>query len=83
MSLEKSVTLLTQLYDARRTVRELYGSQYRAYMAALGKTIVALTESSGRSTLDCTLELAKAPTLKPIERLAVIAAGVELLEPSL
>ena len=81
---EATVRLASRLYETRDAVRFMLGERYAEHMAELGAVIRDIAQKSPRqmNELQVSAELAKAPGLNPHQILCIIAAGVELAEPS-
>ena len=79
---ESQIRLTAQLYDTRETIRRHLGQLFAVRMAEFGKVIADYAERSGKGLLAAGIEIAKDPELSPFTALLVLAATVELLEPS-
>lgn len=79
---EGQVRLTAQLYDTRETIRRHLGDKFAERMAEFGQVVTAYAEKVGKSRLAAGIEIAKDPTLSPLTVLTVLAATVELVEPS-
>lgn len=82
---ETTIRLAAKLYETRDAVKFMLGERYAEHMADLAGVIRDIMAKSpqGKNELQVSAELAKAPGLNPHQRLAIIAAGVEMAEPSL
>lgn len=81
---EATIALCAKLYETRKAVQFMMGDGYAAHMADLGKVIREIMAKSPQNDNELAVasKLAQAPGLSPHQRLAIIAAGVELVEPS-
>ncbi len=79
---EKQVAMAAQLYDMRDKARRLLGDKYKPHMAELGKILKMTADRDGRSVLSVATEVAKKRELIGMDLLLVMAAAVELTEPT-
>lgn len=81
---EKVIRLAAKLYDARDHVKLLLGDAYAMRMRDGGKLLTGVAKSRGCGVLEVATEMARlmADEDKPFAAMAIIAAAVELLEPS-
>jgi hypothetical protein len=80
--MEQQVRLAAKLYEARDASRRILGEKYKERMALYGRGIRVLQIGETQdSVLSATIELAKKCDHE-MEVIFVIAAGVELIEPS-
>ncbi len=79
---EKHVQITAQLYDIRAKMRRLLGEEYPARMAGIGKIISAVAAAGGTSELQAAIKICNDPELLALDRIAVLAAAVELVEPT-
>ncbi len=79
---ETHVRLAAKLYEARNTVRLLLADKYRARMTELGKILQQAADSSGESVVEVATDLVKRAHLRGFEALTLMAAAVELVEPT-
>lgn len=84
MTLESKILLAARLYAARDTARILLGDKYASRMQEGGAMLQDLAEKSGKSLLVVAGEFANKMERegKPYGALAILAAAVELIEPS-
>lgn len=84
MTLESKIRLAARLYEARDTARILLGDKYASRMQEGGTMLQDLAEKSGKSLLVVAGEMANQMDRegKPYGALAILAAAVELIEPS-
>jgi hypothetical protein len=79
---EKKVAMAAQLYDMRDKARRLLGEKYKPHMAELGKILKMTADRDKRSVLSVATEVAKKRNLIGMDLLMVMAAAVELTEPT-
>jgi hypothetical protein len=79
---EKQVAITAQLYDMRDKARRLLGEKYKPHMAELGKILKMTADRDKRSVLSVATEVAKKRNLIGMDLLMVMAAAVELTEPT-
>jgi len=81
--LERSVHISHQLYRIRDTARSCYGAHYRCRVQPCMEIIEAVAKSEGASVLTVGRHMAKETSAAGDSPLLVLAAMVELLEPTL
>jgi hypothetical protein len=79
---EKQVAMAAQLYDMRDKARRLLGDKYKPHMAELGKILKMTADRDSRPVLSVATEVAKKRGLIGMDLLLVMAAAVELTEPT-
>lgn len=79
---QKQVQMAAQLYDMRDKARRLLGTRYKAHMAELGKILSMTAERDKKSVLAVATEVANKRGLIGMDLLMVMAAAVELMEPT-
>lgn len=79
---EQQIKMAAQLYDMRDKAKRLLGDRYKPHMAELGKIIQATADRDGKSALAVATEVAKKRELIGMDLMLVMAAAVELAEPS-
>jgi hypothetical protein len=79
---EKQLTMAVQLYDMRDKARRLLGDKYKPHMAELGKILKMTADRDKRSVLSVATEISKKGNLIGMDLLLVMAAAVELMEPT-
>lgn len=79
---EKQIKMAAQLYDMRDKAKRLLGERYKPHMAELGKILKATADRDGKSVLSVATEVAKKRELIGMDLMLVMAAAVELAEPS-
>jgi hypothetical protein len=82
MAAEQQVKMAAQLYDMRDKAKRLLGERYKPHMAELGKILTMTAERDGKSVLAVATEVAKKRDLIGMDLMMVMAAAVELEEPS-
>lgn len=79
---EKQVKMCAQFYDMRDKARILLGDKYKPHMAELGK-ILTMTEVRNKTEpLSVAIEVAEKRELIGMDLMMVMAAAVELAEPT-
>ena len=79
---EKQVTMAAQLYDMRDKARRLLGDKYKPHMAELGKILKMTAERDKKEPLAVAIEVCKKRELIGMDLVMVMAAAVELAEPT-
>ena len=79
---EKQVQMAAQLYDMRDKARRLMGDKYKPHMAELGKILKMTAERDGKQPLAVATEVCKKRELIGMDLVMVMAAAVELAEPT-
>lgn len=79
---EKQVKMAAQLYDMRDKARRLLGDKYKSHMAELGKILTMTAERDKKEPLAVAIEVCKKRELIGMDLMMVMAAAVELAEPS-
>jgi len=84
MTMETKIRIAARLYEARDTVRCLLGDKYASQMAEGGKLLSSVAAKRGENVLKVATQLASACEKqdRPFAAVAILAAAVELLEPS-
>jgi hypothetical protein len=79
---EKQVKMAAQLYYMRDTARRLLGDKYKPHMAELGKILKMTAERDKKEPLAVAIEVCKKRELIGMDVMIVMAAAVELIEPT-
>jgi hypothetical protein len=79
---EKQVKMAAQLYYMRDTARRLLGDKYKPHMTELGKILKMTAERDKKEPLAVAIEVCKKRELIGMEVMIVMAAAVELIEPT-
>lgn len=79
---EKQVTMAAQFYDMRDKARRLLGDKYKPHMAELGKILKMTAERDKKQPLAVAVEVCKKRELIGMDLMMVMAAAVELAEPT-
>lgn len=79
---EQQIKMAAQLYDMRDKAKRLLGERYKPHMAELGKILKMTADRDGKSVLAVATEVAKKRELIGMDLMLVMAAAVELAEPS-
>jgi len=74
--------MAAQLYDMRDKARRLLGDRFKPHMAELGKILQATAERDGKSPLAVATEVCKKRALIGMDLVMVMAAAVELTDPT-
>jgi hypothetical protein len=82
MTGEQQVKMAAQLYDMRDKARRLLGDKYKAHMAELGKILKMTADRDKKEPLAVAIEVAKKRKLIGMDLMMVMAAAVELAEPT-
>ncbi len=76
------IALAAQLYECRDTMKRLCGDKYKERMAELGGAIQKIAARKGKDVLMTAKEICSDPGMTGMEKIQIMAAVVELLEPS-
>ncbi len=79
---EQQVRMAAQLYEMRDTARRLLGERYHDRMKGLGAIIKHESKKRGVSEISAATSLCKERGLLGFDVMLVMAAAVELTEPS-
>jgi hypothetical protein len=82
MTGEQQAKMAAQLYDMRDKARRLLGDKYKAHMAELGKILKMTAERDKKSVLAVAIDVCKKRELIGMDLMLVMAAAVELAEPT-
>lgn len=74
--------LAPKLYETRDTARQLLGEGFQPRMKELGSMLEKLAEGRRTGALDVAQDVVRAFDLDGYEAIQVLAAAVELIEPS-
>jgi hypothetical protein len=77
---EKQVLLGAKLYECRAAARLLHGADFHAVMKAYGEIIAGAAGGDPKKILPTAIDMAKVQ--HGVSAINVLAAAVELLEPS-
>lgn len=80
---EQQVKMTAKLYEMRDRARRLMGAKYKPHMDELGRILTMTAQRDGKSVLAVATEVAKKRELIGVELMMVMAAAVELSEPSI
>ena len=78
----KQVTMAAELYGMRDMARRLLGDKYPSHMAELGKILTMTAQRDKKEPLAVAIEVAKKRELIGMDLMLVMAAAVELVEPT-
>lgn len=76
------VRIASRLYEVRRTARFLLGDRYLSKMAELGAALQLIAAAKGIDVLQATTIAVRESGAEGINAIYILAAGVELVEPS-
>lgn len=79
---EKQVKMAARLYEMRDTARRLLGANYKPHMDELGRILTMTAERDRKDPLAVAIEVCKKRDLIGMDLIMVMAAAVELVEPS-
>ena len=79
---EKHVTIAAQLYDMRDRARQLLGASYKPRMAELGAILKMTAVRGKKQPLTVAIEICAKRELIGMDMMMVMAAAVELTEPT-
>jgi len=79
---QHQVRLAAQLYEMRDTARRLLGAKFKAQMATYGDVVKKVAAQHKESEVLAAMRIAKHPECTPTETVMVMAALVEMTEPS-
>lgn len=79
---QKQVQMAAKLYEMRDAAKRLLGDVYKQRMAETGRLLTEAAERNKVEPLAVAVRLCKSPNLSGIDRVMVMAAAVELAEPS-
>ena len=74
--------MTAQLYDMRDTARRLMGDKYQPHMAELGKLLMRTAERDNKAPLAVAIEVCEKRGLIGMDLVMVMAAAVELADPT-
>lgn len=74
--------LAPKFYETRMTAKQLLGERYGARMKELGAMLSRVAEDRRTGALDAAQDVVRAAELDGYEAIQVLAAAVELIEPS-
>jgi hypothetical protein len=79
---QQQVEMAAKLYELRDRARRLLGDKYKAQMAELGKILKATADRDGKEVLAVATDVCKKRDLIGMDLMMVMAAAVELTEPT-
>ena len=79
---EKQVKMAAQLYEMRDKARRLLGDKYKPHMAELGRLLTMTATRDKKAPLTVAIEVCKKRELIGMDMMLVMAAAVELSEPT-
>ena len=74
--------MAAQLYEMRDKARRLLGDRYKPHMAELGNILTMTAQRDKKEPLAVAIEVAKKRNLIGMDLMLVMAAAVELEEPT-
>ena len=82
MNSETQVKMAAELYAMRDKARLLLGDKFKPHMADLGKILKMTADRDKKSVLSVAIEVCKKRELIGLDLMMVMAAAVELTEPT-
>lgn len=79
---QKQVALAAKLYEARDAMRRILGDKFAARMAELGAVIKSVAAKRNQNELQAAQDIISAGELQGMDAVQLLAAAVELVEPS-
>ena len=79
---ESKIKLASRLYGMRETAKELLGADYLERMAEFGAILSETAAREKKDVIQVAVEVCKQPGCGPLETITVMAAAVELVEPT-
>ena len=79
---EKQVKTAAEMYGMRDKARRLLGGNYKPHMAELGKILKMTAQRDKKEPLAVAIEIVKKRNLIGMDLMMVMAAAVELTEPT-
>jgi len=79
---EKQVKMAAEMYGMRDKARRLLGGNYKPHMAELGKILKMTAQRDKKEPLAVAIEIVKKRNLIGMDLMMVMAAAVELTEPT-
>lgn len=79
---EQQVKISAQLYDMRDKARRLLGDKYKERMVLLGAMVTDIARQEGKSELGAAIDVCKQRHYVGMDLWLVMAAAVELTEPT-
>jgi hypothetical protein len=76
------IQMVAKLYDARGSLKALFPDKFEQRISEIQTAIKMIIKQSGESELEVMIKLMKEQKEKPILQMWIMAATVELLEPS-
>jgi len=79
---QQAIQTAAKLYETRDAMKLLLGDKYKERMAELGGAIQKIAARKGKDVLMTAKEICSDPGMTGMEKIQIMAAAVELLEPS-
>lgn len=79
---QQQVQMAAKLYELRDRARTLLGERYKPHMTELGKILQATADRDGKSVIVVAKEVCTKRDLIGMDMMMVMAAAVELVEPT-
>ncbi|WP_458763612.1 hypothetical protein [Cupriavidus basilensis] len=79
---QQAIQTAAKLYETRDTMELLLGDKYKERMAELGGAIQKIAARKGKDVLMTAKEICSDPGMTGMKKIQIMAAAVELLEPS-
>jgi hypothetical protein len=82
MATEQLVGIASKLYEMRRLARSLLADKYAERMGLLREIIEKAQARLGGNELSAAQKLCEGPDVGPFDKILIMAAAVEMVEPS-
>ncbi|AJG18855.1 hypothetical protein [Cupriavidus basilensis] len=79
---QQAIQIAAKLYEVRDTIKRLLGDRYRERMDELGSALQKIAARKGKDVLMTAKEICSDPGMTGMEIGQIMAAAVELLEPT-
>lgn len=79
---QQQVQMAAKLYEIRDTAKRLLGDRYKPEMAELGKILKMTADRDKKEPLAVATEVCKKKDLQGMDMMLIMAAAVELAEPT-
>ena len=79
---EKTIHLAEGLYEARETMRQLLGDDYKPSMRLLAESMLKAANAKPENILSVAITACKVCNPTGMQALATLAAAVEMIEPT-
>jgi len=79
---EQQIKMTAQLYEMRDAARQILGDKYKPRMAEIGEVLSVRAAAANKSIFAMVTELCNDRALIGMDALMIVAAAVEIVEPS-